>query len=147
MGRGGLWGSRKKRKKKTPGSPCATGHLLTDDERSYSLVATVENVAVRLVPTVPNTVTAATAINAAIRPYSIAVAPILILQELGQSRKHRGDSNKVNPAQGTRNPFLKCLNHVRARGAKFRLSRHRAVAEYTRRHADRKVRIPTRIAP
>ena len=69
-------------KKKTPGGACATGHLLTEDERSYSFVATVENVAVRLVPTVPNTVTAATAINAAIRPYSIAVAPSSFFKSL-----------------------------------------------------------------
>src|SRR5437763_16932862 len=48
----------------------------------YSLVATVENVAVRLVPTVPNTVTAATAIKAAISPYSIAVAPSSFFKSL-----------------------------------------------------------------
>ena len=46
-----------------------------DQQIAYSFVATVENVAVRFVPTVPSTVTAATAIRAAIRPYSIAVAP------------------------------------------------------------------------
>jgi hypothetical protein len=46
------------------------------------LVATVENVVVRLVPTVPNTVTAATAIKAAIKPYSMAVARVFVLQEL-----------------------------------------------------------------
>jgi hypothetical protein len=38
------------------------------------------NVLLRFVPTVPITVTAATAINAAIRPYSIAVAPSSFLR-------------------------------------------------------------------
>ena len=42
----------------------------------YSFLATVENVPVRLLPTVVKTVTAATDINAAIRPYSIAVAAV-----------------------------------------------------------------------
>ena len=46
------------------------------------MVATVENVEVRLVPTVPSTVTAATAIRAAIRPYSMAVAPSSLLKSL-----------------------------------------------------------------
>src|SRR5690349_4848086 len=43
---------------------------------AYNFLATVENVPVRLLPTVLNTVTAATEINAAIRPYSIAVAAV-----------------------------------------------------------------------
>lgn len=42
---------------------------------AYRLVATVLKTPLRFVPTVPMTVTAATAINAAIRPYSMAVAP------------------------------------------------------------------------
>src|SRR5271166_3905516 len=41
----------------------------------YSLVLTVLKVLLRLVPTVVMIVTAATAISAAIRPYSIAVTP------------------------------------------------------------------------
>ena len=40
----------------------------------------VLNVLLRFVPTVPMTVTAATAINAAMRPYSIAVAPLSSLR-------------------------------------------------------------------
>jgi hypothetical protein len=43
---------------------------------AYKLVETVVNTVVRLVPTVPITMTAATAINAAINPYSIAVTPL-----------------------------------------------------------------------
>ena len=43
---------------------------------AYSFLATVENVPVRLLPTVVKTVTAATEIKAAIRPYSIAVAAV-----------------------------------------------------------------------
>ena len=82
--RGGLfWGSSKK---KTPGNACATGRQLTDENEVYSLVATFENVAVRLVPTVPNTVTAATAIKAAISPYSIAVAPSSFFKSLVKSQ-------------------------------------------------------------
>src|SRR5581483_10588470 len=49
---------------------------------AYSFVATVLNVELRLVPTVPITVTAATAIRAAIRPYSIAVTPSSLLNSL-----------------------------------------------------------------
>jgi hypothetical protein len=56
-------------------SPLKTSSTTSTRCNAYSFVATVENVAVRLVPTVPSTVTAATAIRAAIRPYSIAVAP------------------------------------------------------------------------
>jgi len=41
----------------------------------YNLVATVLKVLLRLPPTVPMMVTAATAISAAISPYSIAVTP------------------------------------------------------------------------
>jgi hypothetical protein len=51
-----------------------------DQQIAYSFVATVEKVEVRFVPTVPSTVTAATAIRAAIRPYSIAVAPLSFLK-------------------------------------------------------------------
>ena len=50
----------------TPIAPAAAG---------YRLAATLLNVRLRLVPTVPITTTAATAINAAIKPYSIAVTP------------------------------------------------------------------------
>jgi hypothetical protein len=46
------------------------------------LFATVVNVDVRLVPTAPNAVIAATAMRAAIRPYSIAVAPSSFVQSL-----------------------------------------------------------------
>ena len=53
-----------------------------DQQITYSFVATVENVAVRFVPTVPSTVTAATAMRAAIRPYSIAVAPSSFFKSL-----------------------------------------------------------------
>jgi hypothetical protein len=42
---------------------------------SYRLLATSLNVVLRLVPTVPITTTAATAISAAIKPYSMAVTP------------------------------------------------------------------------
>jgi hypothetical protein len=42
----------------------------------YKLPATVLNVDDKFVPTCPITVTAATAISAAISPYSIAVAPL-----------------------------------------------------------------------
>jgi len=45
----------------------------------YRLLATVLNVAVRLVPTDVIITMAATAISAAIRPYSIAVTPRLSL--------------------------------------------------------------------
>jgi len=48
------------------GEECAAG---------YSLPATLLNVAVRLVPTAVKAPIAATAIRAAIRPYSMAVAP------------------------------------------------------------------------
>jgi hypothetical protein len=41
----------------------------------YRLLATWEKTPLRLVPTVPMTTTAATAISAAIKPYSIAVTP------------------------------------------------------------------------
>ena len=41
----------------------------------YRLLATWEKTVLRLVPTVPITTTAATAISAAIKPYSIAVTP------------------------------------------------------------------------
>jgi hypothetical protein len=44
---------------------------------AYSFLATVEKVLVRLLPTVVNTVTAATEISAAMRPHSIAVAQSL----------------------------------------------------------------------
>ena len=56
------------------------------------MVATFENVAVRLVPTVPNTVTAATAIKAAIKPYSIAVAPSSFFKSLVKVANIRGFS-------------------------------------------------------
>jgi hypothetical protein len=44
---------------------------------SYRLLAIALYVELRLVPTVPMTTTAATAISAAISPYSIAVTPRL----------------------------------------------------------------------
>src|SRR5580692_5065087 len=50
--------------------------------KSYSLPATVVKIEVRFEPTVPMIVTAATAISAAIRPYSIAVAPSSFLKSL-----------------------------------------------------------------
>lgn len=49
---------------------------------AYSFLATVEKVLVRLLPTVVKTVTAATEIKAAMRPYSIAVAPVSFLRSL-----------------------------------------------------------------
>src|SRR5216110_1577071 len=70
-------------KEKRPAALLPTGRLSRVVEvEFYSFVATVENVAVRLVPTVPSTVTAATAIRAAIRPYSIAVAPSSFFKSL-----------------------------------------------------------------
>src|SRR3981189_2517157 len=48
----------------------------------YSLLATVVNTLGRLVPTVWNAVIAATAIRAAMRPYSTAVAPLLFRRRL-----------------------------------------------------------------
>src|SRR3977135_4180738 len=68
-------------KEKTPGS-CRHRAPIRNRQQRYSFVATVENVEVRLVPTVPSTVTAATAIRAAIRPYSIAVAPSSFFKSL-----------------------------------------------------------------
>src|SRR5213075_3498863 len=76
---GGLWGSSKR---KRPAAPLPPGVTTTKEGEAYSFVATVEKVAVRLVPTVPSTVTAATAIKAAIRPYSIAVAPCSFFKSL-----------------------------------------------------------------
>src|SRR5437764_2547448 len=75
--RGGLFGEAVKRKR-----PAALCHRAFGKCAGYSLVATVENVEVRLVPTVPSTVTAATAIRAAIRPYSMAVAPSSFFKSL-----------------------------------------------------------------
>ena len=49
---------------------------------SQSFRATVENVPVRLLPTVLNTVTAATEISAAIKAYSIEVAAVSLLRRL-----------------------------------------------------------------
>src|SRR5947207_5830139 len=70
-------------KEKRPAALLPTGRLSRVVEvEFYSLVATVENVEVRLVPTVPSTVTAATAIRAAIRPYSMAVAPSSFFKSL-----------------------------------------------------------------
>lgn len=55
---------------------CARGHR----RLPHNLPAMVLKVLLRLVPTVPITVTAATAINAAIKPYSIAVAPFSLFK-------------------------------------------------------------------
>src|SRR5207253_9171089 len=76
---GDFWGSSKK---KRPAAPLPPGVTTTKEREAYSFVATVENVEVRLVPTVPNTVTAATAIRAAIRPYWMAVAPSSFFKSL-----------------------------------------------------------------
>src|SRR5437868_14862530 len=75
--RGGLCRAAVKRKR-----PAALSYRAFGKCAGYSFVATVENVEVRLVPTVPSTVTAATAIRAAIRPYSIAVAPFSFFKSL-----------------------------------------------------------------
>jgi hypothetical protein len=61
-------------------APSVVGKLA--DSEAYSLPATVVKVEVRFEPTVPMIVTAATAIRAAIRPYSIAVAPSWFLKSL-----------------------------------------------------------------
>ena len=73
------------RNEDTPAVPLAPTRplrKLTDDGKTYNLLATVENVAFRLVPTVVIVATAATAIRAAIKPYSIAVAPSSFLKGL-----------------------------------------------------------------
>jgi len=57
--------------------------------RGYNLVATVLKVVERLWPTVVIALTAAKAINAAIRPYSIAVAPRSSLSRVAIARKAR----------------------------------------------------------
>ena len=49
---------------------------------SQSFRATVENVPVRLLPTVLKTVTAATEMSAAIKAYSIEVAAVSLLRRL-----------------------------------------------------------------
>jgi hypothetical protein len=61
---------------------------------SQRWVATVVKVPVRLVPTVPITVTAATAISAAMRPYSIAVTPDWFLRSFVKAA-----STAVSPAK------------------------------------------------
>jgi len=73
-------------KRKRPAAAVPPGVAVTKEGEAYSFVATLENVAVRLVPTVPSTVTAATAIRAAIRPYSIAVAPSSFFRLLAETR-------------------------------------------------------------
>ena len=55
--------------------------------RGYSLVATVLNVVLRLVPTFPKAETAPSAISVAIKPYSMAVAPTLFCQRARKRRR------------------------------------------------------------
>ncbi len=89
-----FWGSIKNARQR-----CATGrHRNEGGEEAYSALATVEYVAVRLVPTVPNTVTAATAIKAAIRPYSMAVAPSSFFKSLVKLANIGGSSGPLTGA-------------------------------------------------
>src|SRR5205823_12671072 len=66
---------------KTPDGD-AVGRFSGRPRPGYRLLATVPNTAFKLVPTVVIVATAATAIRAAINPYSIAVAPSSFLKSL-----------------------------------------------------------------
>ena len=60
----------------------ASNRGLCPFDSNQSFRATVENVPVRVLPTVLNTVTAATEISAAIKAYSIEVAAVSLLRRL-----------------------------------------------------------------
>src|SRR6516162_2677074 len=72
----------------------------------YRLAATLLKVPLRLVPTVPIIVTAATAMSAAIRPYSIAVTPASSRASFVKNTRI-GFSLRFKPAQAAGNNLIK----------------------------------------
>src|SRR4051812_38401033 len=81
--------SRTARKSEGPAQSLAPAPLcrsVIEDYEAFILVETFENVAFSLVPRADIAPIAATAIRAAIRPYSMAVAPLLFLMKLRIAR-------------------------------------------------------------